>query len=47
MVDIEGHPEDLPVRLALEELEFFTWEIKILGTYAASEHRQRNSAAFV
>ncbi|MEG2576623.1 MAG: prephenate dehydratase, partial [Glutamicibacter sp.] len=47
MVDIEGHPEDLPVRLALEELEFFTWEIKILGTYAASEHRQRGSAAFV
>lgn len=41
MVDIEGHPEDLPVRLALEELDFFTWEIKILGTYPASEHRQK------
>ncbi|HAY42170.1 MAG TPA: prephenate dehydratase [Micrococcaceae bacterium] len=47
MVDIEGHPEDLPVRLALEELDFFTWEIKILGTYAASEHRQKVSASFV
>jgi len=47
MIDIEGHPEDLPVRLALEELEFFTWEIKILGTYAASEHRNSVSAAFV
>jgi len=47
MIDVEGHPEDLPVRLALEELEFFTWEIKILGTYAASEHRQSVSAAFV
>ncbi|GGJ57034.1 prephenate dehydratase [Glutamicibacter bergerei] len=47
MVDIEGHPEDLPVRLALEELDFFTWEIKILGTYAASEHRQKISASFV
>ncbi|MGP5122468.1 prephenate dehydratase [Glutamicibacter ardleyensis] len=47
MVDIEGHPEDLPVRLALEELDFFTWEIKILGTYAASEHRQKASASFV
>lgn len=47
MIDVEGHPEDLPVHLALEELEFFTWEIKILGTYAASEHRQSVSAAFV
>jgi len=47
MIDIEGHPEDLPVRTALEELEFFTWEIKILGTYAASEHRSSVSAAFV
>lgn len=47
MIDIEGHLEDLPVRLALEELEFFTWEIKILGTYAASEHRQSVSVAFV
>lgn len=47
MVDIEGHPEDLPVRLALEELGFFTWEITILGTYAASEHRQKLSAEFV
>lgn len=47
MVDIEGHPEDLPVRLALEELDFFTWEIKILGTYAASKYRQKVSASFV
>ncbi|PCC27696.1 prephenate dehydratase [Arthrobacter sp. MYb211] len=47
MVDIEGHPEDLPVRLALEELDFFTWEIKTLGTYAASEHRQAGSASFI
>jgi len=47
MIDVEGHPEDLAVRLALEELEFFTWEIKILGTYAASEHRKSTAAAFV
>lgn len=47
MIDVEGHPEDLPVSLALEELEFFTWEIKILGTYAASEHRNSVSAEFV
>ncbi|KWR73696.1 prephenate dehydratase [Arthrobacter sp. W1] len=47
MVDIEGHPDDLPVRRALEELDFFTWEIKIVGTYPASEHRQNAVASFV
>ncbi|WP_404290043.1 prephenate dehydratase [Glutamicibacter arilaitensis] len=47
MVDIEGHPEDLPVRLALDELDFFTWEVKVLGTYAASEHRHKMTAEFV
>lgn len=31
--EIEGHPKDAPVALALEELSYFTNEIKILGTY--------------
>ena len=31
--DIEGHPEDANVRLALEELSYFTSELNILGTY--------------
>lgn len=31
--DIEGHPSDRLVRLALEELEFFTDYFKILGVY--------------
>lgn len=31
--DIDGHPDDTHVRLALEELDFFTDEVKILGTY--------------
>ncbi|NNF90745.1 MAG: prephenate dehydratase [Boseongicola sp.] len=31
--DIEGHPEDRSVQLALEELEYFTSELKILGVY--------------
>lgn len=39
MADVEGHPEDRPLRLALQELEFFTNEIKILGVYPADEHR--------
>ena len=39
--DIEGHPEQRPVALALEELEFFTTEVRILGVYAASPFRDR------
>ena len=37
--DIEGHPQQRSVALALEELEFFTKEIRILGVYAASPFR--------
>ena len=37
--DIEGHPADRGVALALEELQFFAAELKILGTYAASPFR--------
>ena len=37
--DIEGHLSDTPVRLALEELSFFSSELKILGTYPASPYR--------
>ena len=35
--DIEGHPEDPNVKLAFEELDFFTDYIKILGTYPAAK----------
>jgi prephenate dehydratase len=34
--DIEGHPDDHNVRLALEELGFFTDQISILGVYPAA-----------
>ena len=37
--DIEGHPADRNVRLALEELSFFSTELRILGTYPASPYR--------
>jgi prephenate dehydratase len=37
--DIEGHPTDTAVRLALEELSFFSTEKRILGTYPASPYR--------
>lgn len=38
--DLEGHPEDANVKLALEELEFFCEELKILGVYHAAESRE-------
>ena len=34
--DIAGHPDDIGVQHAMEELEFFTSEIKVLGTYPAA-----------
>jgi prephenate dehydratase len=37
--DIEGHPEDKLVKLALEELAFFSKEMKILGVYPAHPYR--------
>lgn len=37
--DINGHPDDPAVKRAMEELEYFTSEIKILGTYPAAYSR--------
>ncbi|MBC6437467.1 MAG: prephenate dehydratase [Rhodobacteraceae bacterium] len=37
--DIEGHPEDRNVQLALEELTYFTSFLKVLGTYPADSAR--------
>ncbi len=37
--DIEGHPADPSVQLALKELSFFSSEKKVLGTYLASPYR--------
>lgn len=31
--DIQGHPDDAPVRRALEELRFFSEKVRILGVY--------------
>lgn len=38
-LDVEGHPEDTALKLALEELAFFAHEVKVLGTYRASGFR--------
>ena len=42
--DIEGHPDERPVQLAMEELDFFSHEVRILGTYPASPFRQELKA---
>ncbi|WP_417679206.1 prephenate dehydratase [Roseibium sp.] len=39
--DIEGHPDDKSVTLALEELKFFCAEFKMLGVYCASPFREK------
>jgi len=39
--DIEGHPEERPVALAMEELNFFSTEVSVLGTYPASPFRAK------
>jgi prephenate dehydratase len=39
--DIEGHPDDPLVKLALEELRFFSREVRILGVYPASASREQ------
>lgn len=40
--DIEGHPEDHLVSLALEELAFFSRELRLVGVYPASSFRQKS-----
>ena len=42
--EIEGHPEHSSVKLALEELGFFTREVNILGVYPAHSFRQETAA---
>jgi prephenate dehydratase len=38
--EIEGHPSDAGVRLALEELAFFSTSLKVLGVYPADPFRR-------
>jgi prephenate dehydratase len=40
--DVEGHPEDRNLKLALEELAFFSSHLKILGVYGAHPFRATN-----
>lgn len=37
--DVEGHPDDPALRRALDELAYFSKEMKIMGVYPASDFR--------
>jgi len=39
LCDVEGHPEQPDLRLALEELSFFSREIRVLGVYPKAAFR--------
>ena len=43
--DVDGHPEERPLQLALEELKFFSKELTTLGTYPADSFRTRTQRA--
>jgi prephenate dehydratase len=38
--EVEGHPDERPVELALEELAFFCKQLKVLGVYPVSPYRK-------
>lgn len=44
LCDVDGHPEQPNVRLALEELQFFSSEVRILGVYPAAPFRLAQGA---
>lgn len=37
--EVEGHPEHKPLRLAIEELDFFSREVRILGVFPQHSYR--------
>ncbi len=39
LADVDGHPDDAPLARALEELDFFSREVRVLGVYAAHPFR--------
>lgn len=45
MCDVDGHPEQPALRRALEELQFFSSEVRILGVYPAAPFRLAQDAA--
>jgi prephenate dehydratase len=42
LADVDGHPKDPPLARALEELKFFSREVRILGVYPAHPFRSES-----
>ncbi|MDA0338572.1 MAG: prephenate dehydratase [Proteobacteria bacterium] len=42
--DIEGHPDDSSVKLAMEELNFYSSKVTLLGAYPKSDFRESTAA---
>ena len=45
MCDVDGHPDQPPLRRALEELGFFSSEVRVLGVYPAAAFRKGLASA--
>jgi prephenate dehydratase len=43
LAEVDGHPDDLPLKRALEELTFFTTDVTMLGVYPADPFRALSS----
>jgi prephenate dehydratase len=41
LAEVDGHPDAVPVRRALDELEFFTTGVRVLGVYPADPFREQ------
>jgi prephenate dehydratase len=44
LCDVDGHPDQPPLRRALEELSFFSSEVRVLGVYPAAPFRLAQAA---
>jgi prephenate dehydratase len=44
LADVDGHPQDPSLARALEELKFFSREVRILGVYPAHPYRSESQA---
>ena len=45
LCDVDGHPDDPALARAMEELAFFTREVRVLGVYPAHPFRVETQKA--
>ncbi len=42
-LDVEGHPDEKAMQLAMQELAFFSSELRLIGTYVSQKQRRQNN----